>query len=348
MIHAVDLTGSGWSDTVALQLPVEGEEMGAVPCKVRAWRWWLGVIVIVIVAVPVARASVASGAVIAAAGDIACDPADAGYHGGLGTAKTCRQLYTSDLLVAGAWDAVLPLGDNQYECGGLLAFQQAYASSWGRVDPSIVHPIPGDGEYLTSGGTDCSPAGDASGYYSYFGSAAGDPTKGYYSYDVGDWHMIALNAQCSHVPCKKNSVQEKWLVADLQAHTNLCTLVYWHQPHFSSAKGGGTGKVAQFWTDIYNHGADIVLHGHAHIYERFAPMDPTGAIDAANGVREFIVGTGGKSHGKLATPHPSSEVRDVSTFGVLKLTLDSASYSWQFMPAAGAGTFTDSGSYPCH
>ena len=314
----------------------------------RGWRPLVAMIIVAGVFACVAQAGVASAAVVAAAGDIACDPADAGYHGGLGTAKTCRQMYTSDLLVAGTWDAVLPLGDNQYDCGGLLAFQQSYAASWGRVDPSIVHPVPGDGEYATSGGTDCSSAGDAAGYYSYFGSAAGSPGQGYYSYDVGDWHLIALNAQCTHVPCKKNSAQEKWLVADLQAHTNLCTLVYWHQPHFSSAKGGGTGKVAQFWTDIYSHGADVLLNAHAHIYERFAPMDPTGAVDPVTGVRQFTVGTGGKSHGKIATILPSSESRDVSTFGILKLTLDSASYSWEFMPAAGTGTFTDSGSYPCH
>jgi len=288
------------------------------------------------------------GAVIAAAGDIACDPADPGFNGGAGKPKKCRQLYTSDLLVAGAWDAVLPLGDNQYNCGGLAAFQQAYAPSWGRVDPSIVHPVAGDGDYATSGGTDCSPAADAAGYFAYFGAAAGDPTKGYYSFDVGAWHLIALNANCKIVPCNRGSTQERWLVQDLQTHPSTCTLVYWHQPRFSSANGGGTSKVSTFWTDIYNNGVDVVLHGHAHIYERFAPMNPTGAVDPTNGVREFIVGTGGKSHGVLGTTHPGSEVRDTTTFGILKLTLDPTSYSWQFMPAAGTGTFTDSGSYDCH
>ena len=300
---------------------------------------------------PPAAALTAGDPVIAAAGDIACDPAASGFHGGNGTANGCSALKTSNLLVGAPLAGVLPLGDNQYECGGLRAFQTSYALSWGRVDPAIVHPVAGNHEYDTKSqdpkGTDCSPTANAAGYFAYFGASAGDPSKGYYSYDVGSWHLIALNANCKFVPCKAGSAQELWLKNDLLTHPSACTLAYWHQPRFSSGGNGGTSSVAAFWNDLYASHAEVVLNGHLHAYERFAPLNPSGALDSTNGIREFVVGTGGDNHGKFGSIRSGSQVRNNTTFGVLELTLGSTSYSWSFVPA-GSGTFTDSGNEACH
>jgi hypothetical protein len=267
--------------------------------------------------------------VIAAGGDIAC-------ASNVATSTTCRQLYTSDILVAGGIDAVAPLGDLQYESGTLSAFQTYYDPTWGRVK-SITHPAVGNHEYGTSG---------ASGYYTYFGSAAGDPSKGYYSYDLGAWHVVVLNSQCSAVACNAGSPQEQWLRADLAAHPNVCTLAYWHHPRFSSGTTHGSNMTYQpFWQALYDYGADVVMNGHEHNYERFAPQSPTGVADP-NGIREFVAGTGGKGHYGFGTPIANSQVRNSTTFGVLKLTLHATSYDWQFVPEAGA-TFTDSGTAAC-
>lgn len=282
---------------------------------------------------------------IAAAGDIACDPVDSGYHGGTGTKKACHQLDTSNLLMSADLSAVLPLGDDQYECGGLSAFQQVYDPTWGRLK-SITYPVPGNHEYMTTGGTDCDPSQSAAGYFAYFGQAAGDPAQGYYSYDIGTWHLIALNSNCPDVGgCSVGSQEEKWLKADLAAHSNFCTLAYWHYPRWSSS--GNVKGSAAFWTDLYNANADVVLSAHKHNYERFAPQDPNGNADPARGIVEFVVGTGGKSHQGFRTPAPNSQVRDASTYGILELTLHPTSYDWQFVPAP-PGTFVDSGSGSCH
>ena len=283
--------------------------------------------------------------VIAAAGDIACDPIDTPYNNGQGTSKACRQLFTSNLLVGAGLSGVLPLGDDQYECAGLTAFSQVYDLTWGRLK-SITHPVPGNHEYQTSGGTGCDATGSAAGYFGYFGAAAGNATQGYYSYDIGSWHLIALNSNCPQVGgCSAGSPQEQWLRADLAAHTNFCTLAYWHYPRFSSS-GDITGSSA-FWDDLYAAGADVVLSAHKHNYERFAPQTPQAAADPNTGIREFVVGTGGMSHQGFNTPDENSEVRDNSTFGVLELTLHATSYDWQFVPVAGQ-SFTDSGSGNCH
>ncbi len=180
-------------------------------------------------------AAAASDPVIAAAGDIACDPSDANFANGSGNSNACRQKYTSDLLVNAGLSAVLDLGDNQYYCGGYQAFLQSYDLSWGRLK-SITHPSVGNHEYLTSGGTGCDTTNaGAAGYFNYFGSAAGTPGQGYYSYDVGTWHVIALNSNCTDAGgCGSSSPQYKWLQSDLAAHTNFCTLAYWHIPLFSS------------------------------------------------------------------------------------------------------------------
>jgi acid phosphatase type 7 len=289
----------------------------------------------------------ASDPVIAAAGDIACDPDNSSFNGGAGTSNSCRQKYTSDLLVNSNLAAVLPLGDNQYYCGGYQAFLQSYDLSWGKVK-AITHPVVGNHEYLTSGGTGCTSAnGGAAGHFSYFGAAAGQPGQGYYSYDIGAWHLIALNSNCGDAGgCSSSSPQGQWLEADLTAHSNMCVLAYWHIPLFSSG-GRAASNTLSFWQALYNHNADLILAGHDHIYERFAPQTPSGTLDTARGIREFIVGSGGANHTSLATIFANSEVRNVDTFGILKLTLHPTSYDWQFVAEAGK-TFTDSGTTLCH
>jgi hypothetical protein len=285
--------------------------------------------------------------VIAAAGDIACDPNSDFFNGGEGDSSHCRQLYTSDLLLGGV-DAVLPLGDTQYENGVLSKFQASYDGSWGRVK-SISKPAIGNHEYGSGSG---SPVG--SGYFDYFNGqgvttgAAGDRTKGYYSFDIGSWHLVALNSVCSQVGgCGPGSPQEQWLRADLAAHSNACTLAYWHHPLFSSGGIGNNSSMEPIWQALYDAGADVVLSGHDHNYERFAPQDPSGAADPSYGVREFVVGTGGKSRLAWGTVKPNSLVRQNSTFGVLKLTLHADAYEWGFVPEPGK-SFTDAGSGSCH
>ncbi len=295
-------------------------------------------------------AAAAGDPVIAAAGDIACDPANANWNNGNGNSNACRQLATSNLLLGGGYSAVLPLGDNQYECGSLWAYQNSYDLSWGRVK-SITRPSPGNHDYLTHGGTDCTTANaGAAGYYSYFGTAAGTvaPGKGYYSYDIGSWHLISLNSNCSDAGgCGTSSPQGQWLAADLAAHPGQCTLAYWHIPLFSSG-GRASANSQTFWNLLYAAHADVVLNGHDHIYERFAPQDAQGRADAINGIREFIAGTGGNNHTSIATVAANSVVRNTNTFGILALTLHPGSYDWQFIPDTGSGSFSDSGTGTCH
>lgn len=284
--------------------------------------------------------------VVAAAGDIACDPSDASFNGGLGTATACRQMATSDLLTGGDLTAVLTLGDLQYGCGGAAAFARSYDPSWGRVR-SITRPAAGNHEYATTGGTDCDTTGRAKGYFGYFGAAAGDPTKGYYSYDLGAWHVVALNSNCARAGgCAAGSPQETWLRQDLAAHPATCTLAYWHHPLSSSGKyAPGVPAARPLYQALYDAGADVVLAGHDHLYERFAPQDRTGALDLDRGLRQFVVGTGGKKRYGLTSPAPNSEFRSADVDGVLKLTLRPTSSQWQFVTVAG--DVLDSGTDAC-
>jgi acid phosphatase type 7 len=285
--------------------------------------------------------------VVAAVGNISCDPAVPQYNGGNGTADECRQKATSDLVVNHGYQAILTLGDHQYECAGYDAFVQAYDPTWGRVK-SITHPAPGNHDYGSDvAGTGCAANAGPGGYFRYFGTAAGDPTRGYYSFNLGNWHLIALNSNCGAIGgCGAGSAQEQWLRQDLAAHKNLCTLAYFHQPRFTSGIVDMAVSVDAFWRDLVAAGADVVLTAHAHIYERFAQLDADGKV-SDTGAREFVVGTGGKTHHPLVEVVPGSEVRNIDTFGVLELTLHPTSYDWRFVPEAGK-TFTDSGSSPCH
>ncbi len=198
---------------------------------------------------------------------------------------------------------VLVLGDAQDDDGSLYNFQHAYARSWGRLLP-ITHPVPGSKDYRKPG---------APGYFGYFGAAAGDPAKGYYSYDIGSWHIVALNAVCAPVGgCEAGSAQEQWLRADLAAHPAICTLAYWYQPRFSSGKTGNHRAYDAFWRDLYRAGADVVLNADDQDYERFAPQDPKAAADPAGGIREFVVGNG-RHRAHAVRRHRSRTARCVRT-----------------------------------
>lgn len=276
--------------------------------------------------------------VVAAAGDIACDPADPSFNGGQGTATACRMKATSDLVLSLGPAAVLVLGDNQYETGTLAQYQASYAPTWGRLN-AIVRPVPGNHEYVTAG---------AAGYFSYFGAAAGDPAKGYFSYDLGSWHLIALNSNCAAVGgCGAGSPQEQWLAADLAAHAGTCTLAYWHHPRFSSGPHGNDATSDAFWQALYAAGADVVLNGHDHVYERFAPQSPAAAADPVGGIRQFTVGTGGKNLTSVQVVRANSEVRNAGAFGVLEMTLHPYGYAWRFLSAPG-GAVLDQGTTLCH
>ena len=231
---------------------------------------------------------------------------------------------------------VFTTGDHAYESGTATEFANCYDPTWGR-HKARTKPSVGNHEYETPG---------AEPYFDYFGARAGSPGKGYYSYDRGEWHIVVLNSNCSEAGgCAAGSPQERWLKEDLAANATKCTLAYWHHPRFSSS--ANNSEVAPFWKDLYAAGAEVVLNGHAHNYERFAPQRPDGSRDTGRGIREFVVGTGGVNHGAFKTIKENSQVRNADTYGVLKLTLKPDSYDWKFVPVAGKA-FTDSGTKGCH
>jgi len=227
---------------------------------------------------------------------------------------------------------VFTVGDNVYPDGTSAQFTDCYGPTWGR-HKDRTKPSPGNHDYHTAG---------AAGYFGYFGAAAGDPAKGYYSYNLGAWHIISLNSEVGYAA---GSAQEQWLRADLAANNSMCTLAYWHHSRFSSGQHGNSSRSQAFWQALYNYGADVVLSGHDHTYERFAPQNPSGQADP-KGIREFVVGMGGAGLYPFPAIQPNSEVRNNTTNGVLKLTLHATSYDWQFVPIAGQN-FSDSGSANC-
>ena len=302
--------------------------------------------------------------VIATAGDIACDPKNHNFNSGQGSSDNCRQKATSDLLLNADGspnvNAILPTGDNQYYCGGPGSWTLAYALSWGRLPlKAITYPVPGNHEYLTNGGstpsetTGCTSSNTGgAGYFQYFGTnfgTSGNPAKGYYSYDIGSWHMIGLNSGCSAAGgCGSTSPQGSWLRQDLAAHQNMCTLAYWHVPLYSSG-GRASSTYKTFWDALYAADADLVIGSHDHLYERFAPQTPSGVKDTARGIRQFVVGTGGANHTSFKATMANSERRNDTVYGVLKLTLHPASYDWEFVPENRDRTlFSDSGTGGCH
>lgn len=232
---------------------------------------------------------------------------------------------------------VFTTGDNAYESGTDQEFSDCYHPSWGR-HRARTRPAPGNHDYGTPG---------AAGYFRYFGAAAGDPRRGYYSYDLGGWHVVVLNSNCRLMGCGADSAQVRWLRADLETHPAQCTVAYWHHPRFSSGPHGDAPDMAAIWQVLYDAGVDLALTGHDHLYERFAPQDPLARLDPARGIRQITVGTGGRSHYEIRRVAPNSEARNTDTFGVLKLVLEPARYSWEFIPQRGK-TFRDSGATACH
>ncbi len=229
---------------------------------------------------------------------------------------------------------VFTAGDNAYNSGTPSEYADCYDPTWGR-HKARTRPAPGNHDYATPG---------AAGYFGYFGAAAGDPATGYYSYDLGDWHILVLN---SNLSMQAGSPQEQWLRNDLAAHPAPCTLAYWHHPRFSSGPHGSSTAAQALWQALYEAGAEVVVSGHDHHYERFAPQDAQGTADAEQGIRAFVVGTGGGRLDAIGPPIANSEVHEDDTWGVLKLTLHTMSYGWEFVPVAGK-TFTDQGSAGCH
>ncbi|HEX6675225.1 MAG TPA: metallophosphoesterase [Actinomycetes bacterium] len=267
------------------------------------------------------HAGAAADPVVAAAGDIA--PDQAGGH----------DQKTSDQVLATNPDAVLALGDEQYPDGALEDFRRYYDATWGRFKDK-TRPTPGNHEY----------EGGAAGYFDYFGAAARPNGTSYYSFDLGGWHLVSLDANVDH---GAGSPQEQWLRADLAATGKRCVLAYWHQPRFTSGvEHGDDESVGPFWNDLYEARADVVLNGHEHQYERFSRQNPDAAADP-RGIREFVVGTGGRSLYPFGSADPNSELRDNSDYGVLELTLHPDGYDWRFVSENGA-VVDAGGSVACH
>ena len=238
---------------------------------------------------------------------------------------------------------VFAAGDLAYENGSVEDFKNCYDPAWGRFKDR-TKPALGNHEYVDP---------TASAYFRYWGEQAGSQGKGYYSYELGDWHIVVLNTNCNAKDlggCAAGSPQEDWLKEDLAKHPTACILAYGHHAMFSSGvfkRHAVHPELKQLWEDLYAAHADLVLAGHEHSYERFAPQDPEGNADPANGIREIVVGTGGRSHDLLGFATPNSEAREWDTFGVLKLTLSPGKYTWEFIPEEGK-TFHDAGSGVCH
>jgi hypothetical protein len=232
---------------------------------------------------------------------------------------------------------VFTAGDNAYETGTTEEFAQCFDPTWGRFK-DWIRPSIGNHDLID---------GDAPGYFSYFGDAAGQPDEGYYSFEAGSWLVVVLNTLCGSAGgCDVGSAQESWLRDLLQSSDHLCTAAIYHHPMFSSGEHGGDDDAYDLFTLLYDEGAELVLNGHDHNYERFAPQDPEGELDLAGGIRQFVVGTGGKGVDPIPDAEPNSEARFNETLGVLQLKLYDVGYEWEFIPEAGS-TFTDAGANSC-
>ncbi|MBK6870064.1 MAG: metallophosphoesterase [Kineosporiaceae bacterium] len=249
----------------------------------------------------------------------------------------CQQAATSQVALGLSPEAVVLPGDLQYDRGTREEFVRAFAPSWGRLT-AITHPAAGNHEYDSPG---------AAPYFDYFGEAAGPPGRGWYSRDLGSWHVIALNSNCAEVGgCGEGSPQLAWLRADLARNPARCVMAFWHHPRWSHSKHGDHEQVGAFVEVLHAAGAELVFTGHDHNYQRFEPRRPDGARDEATGVRQFVIGTGGRRLYPISSTQGLDAATDES-FGVLSLTLGANGYDWRFVPAAG-GTYSDHGSATCH
>lgn len=274
--------------------------------------------------------------VVVATGDMVCGGPPA-------TPRECLHGVTAGLAAALSPQAVLVLGDLQYEQGELANFQAYYHPTWGALK-SITYPVPGNHEYETP---------RASGYFDYFNGMgvdsgrAGHRDRGWYAFTLGAWHVIALNSNCPQAGgCGAGSPQEQWLRATLAANTAKCTLAYWHHPRFSAA-GASDTSVTALWKALEDDAADLILTAHTHNYERYAPLTSVGAVDGARGIPSFIVGTGGRSVHMTPRTQVGLQAIDGRTFGVLRLVLKDGGFDWEFRSEPGS-TFTDAGSASCH
>ena len=267
---------------------------------------------------PAPAVPVAATGVLIGAGDI-------GFCGSPGAEATARVL---DRLPG----TVFTAGDNAYTNGTRAEFQNCYAPSWGR-HLARTRPVAGNHEYASGAGA----------YFEYFGSSAGPSGAGYYSYAVGPWRVIALN---SEIPVFAGSEQLMWLRSELASTRTLCTAVIWHRPLFSSGRHGDNPDMRDVWRTLYEYDVDVVINGHDHSYERFAPQDPDGRYDPARGIREFVAGTGGAPLYEFSSLRPNSEVR-ASAWGIASFTLNGNGYQWEFVPVDGE-SFRDMGSAACH
>jgi 3',5'-cyclic AMP phosphodiesterase CpdA len=257
--------------------------------------------------------------------------------GDIASCQTVQDERTAELVLA-IPGIVFTAGDNAYNRGTTAEYRRCYDPSWGQFR-SRTRPAAGNHDVLTNNGA---------AYYAYFGAAAGTAPDGWYSYDAGTWHVVVLNSNCSLVGgCGEGSRQLDWLKADLAAHPAACTVAIWHHPRFSSGEHGSDVRSADFWNVLYAAGAELVLNGHEHDYERFAPQDPEGRLDPARGIREFVVGTGGAQLRLFNPPVANSELREARTYGILVLDLAPGGYDWHFLSTTGRA-FSDNGSGVCH
>jgi acid phosphatase type 7 len=262
--------------------------------------------------------------VLVGAGDIAECPSN-------GDEATAKLLQAID-------GTVFTLGDNAYERGTADQYRRCYDPTWGR-QLDRTKPVPGNHDYATDG---------AAGYFGYFGAAAGDPGTGWYAYDAGAWRVYALNSNCSAIGgCETGSAEERWLREDLAANARTCVLAMWHHPRFSSGQHGNNPVTQDLWQALYEAGAELIVNGHDHTYERFAPQSPDAQVDPLHGIVEFVAGTGGRSHYEFPIIRANSLVRNNTTFGVLRLTLSDGGWTSDFVPVAG-GSFSDTSSGTCH
>lgn len=268
--------------------------------------------------------------IVIAVGDIVCKP------GSTPKALTCQDAATAALTQNLSPDAVLALGDLQYENGEYEHFLDAYDKTWGQFK-AITYPSPGNHEYGNGSA--------AEGYFRYFGNRAGELGKGYYSFELGNWHLISLNSNCDDVDCEASSEQVDWLERDLAEHTDKCVLAFWHHPPISSGRYSGESRITPFLETLYAADAELILTAHDHRYERFKRLDPLGKPNS-KGLRQFVVGTGGKSLYKERSEILESEKTVLETFGVLRLELLPTSYRWAFVDLSGK--VHDSGEEDCH
>ena len=301
--------------------------LGLIACDYRVWPTRQ---------VATATRQAASGATrIVAAGDIACDPSLPAFNRGAGTPTACAMGRTATLIESLSPDVVLALGDLQYDSGAAAALTASYEPAWGRFK-SRTRPAIGNHDYLT---------GTGSPYWAYWGSTAGTPGEGWYSFEAGAWHIVVLNSNCDRIDCSSTGAQARWLQADLAAHPTACSLATWHHPRFSSGAHGANPELQPLWALLARGRVDVMLSGHDHNYERLARLDENGQV-SATGIQSFVVGTGGVDLRPSGAIDPRT-VLYLSAFGALRLDLRSTSFSWQFVGADSRAGVADLGSGTC-